>query len=102
MFKVYHSRNMEDMMPFGNKQPDEVALTNYDMVAYVDASNLDVVFHHTNHIDHSWWENDGVELIKESRSTSVGDLIIEVDGFGGVCGAWLVSGVGFKKVGIKY
>ena len=33
-------------------------------------------FQLTNHIDQEWWLNEGVTLVKESRSTSVGDIFI--------------------------
>lgn len=41
--------------------------------------HLDRVFELTNHIEHPWWENEGVRMLRTSilstRSTSVGDRI---------------------------
>lgn len=59
---------------------------HYDQVAHIerDWSQEDYfeqrvheeVFQLTNHINKPWWENEGVTLVKESRSTSVGDIIM--------------------------
>ena len=53
---------------------------DYIRVAVVDTETLDDVFRLTNHIDCAWWDNDGVQkVVDEARSTSVGDVICEID-----------------------
>lgn len=47
----------------------------YELVAKVQATDLEKAFELTNHIDCEWWDNEGVELVKKSRSTSVGDVV---------------------------
>lgn len=59
---------------------------HYDQVAHIESdwSQEDYfeqrvhaeVFRLTNHINKPWWENEGVTLVKESRSTSIGDIIM--------------------------
>ena len=59
---------------------------HYHLVAHIegDWSSLDYfehkvhedIFRLTNHINKPWWENEGVTLVKESRSTCVGDVIM--------------------------
>lgn len=51
-------------------------------VAIVDTEKgLEDVFRVTNHIDHAWWENPEVKMFKkDSRSTSVGDVIEDENG----------------------
>lgn len=41
-----------------------------------DMALLDYAFQQTNHIDRSWWENKDVTCLRESRSTSVGDVVV--------------------------
>ena len=50
----------------------------YDLVALVDGDDLSWAFQLTNHIDHPWWDNDGVIVVgeKNRRSTSVGDVVM--------------------------
>jgi len=66
---VYHAVKPTFLMT-EQKFPQE-----FELVARVDTDNLDKAFELTNHIDCEWWDNEGVELVKESRSTSVGDVI---------------------------
>lgn len=44
-------------------------------VAVVDTDDLDEAYRLTNHIDKLWWENEGVVALRESRSTSIGDVL---------------------------
>jgi hypothetical protein len=37
---------------------------------------LDEAFKLTNHINEPWWDNEKVEALVNSRSTSVGDVIV--------------------------
>lgn len=76
MFKVLHLKGKE-----------------YTLVAEVFASSLEEVFELTNHIHHPWWENKKVKCIKQSRSTSVGDIVITPGGQHYKCEA-----VGWKEI----
>jgi hypothetical protein len=52
----------------------------YTQVAIVNVASPNYAFQLTNHIDEPWWENNGVELVGgETRSTSIGDIIIAPD-----------------------
>ena len=48
---------------------------DYELVAEVDTDDLDVAFERTNTIHGPWWENESVLAIKQTRSTSVGDVL---------------------------
>jgi len=52
----------------------------YELVAEVDSDDVDDAFRLTNHIDVAWYENEGVTVHKQARSTSVGDIIENNDG----------------------
>lgn len=69
-FKVYHkdwSSNQE------LKSPD-----SYNIVAWVEAYSLDDVFRLTNSIEDYWWNNEEVDaMVTKTRSTSVGDVIVD-------------------------
>jgi hypothetical protein len=73
--KVYHAKEPN----FGMGEPIEFNDDNFDLVAEVECENLGDVFRLTNHIDESWWKNEGVTLVKESRSTSIGDVVVASD-----------------------
>jgi hypothetical protein len=106
-FKVYHTRNwaLNTKLHFIDS-PDYVEKcapefkdgykpfkSNYKHVANVTCEEYGQTFQLTNHIEKSWWENEGVELIEESRSTSVGDLVEDLNGK-----LWMVAGIGFMEV----
>lgn len=74
--KVYHTKEPS----FRPGDPVEFNDENFELVAEVECGELDDVFQLTNHIDHDWWDNKGVTLIKQSRSTSVGDVVVASDG----------------------
>jgi hypothetical protein len=69
--KVYHREPLAH--PFGK---DETKCS-FELVAEVESNDLDTIFQLTNHIDHSWTENDGVRVLTDHRlrSTSVGDVV---------------------------
>ena len=46
----------------------------YEPVAEIDTDDLEIAWFHTNHIDKPWWEDSKVNLIKQSRSSMVGDV----------------------------
>ena len=93
-FLVYHTKswalnanlhfNTEGYVP--NKD-------DYERVALVECEELGQTFQATNHIDVAWWENPEVTLIKESRSTSVGDIVEDED-----CKLWLCESVGWRPI----
>lgn len=94
IFKVYHTKNWElnsklhfDIEGYTPNKDD------YELVALVTCDELGMTFQLTNHIDYDWWENEGVELIKESRSTSVGDVVEDEKGQ-----VWVCASVGWEKV----
>ena len=74
--KVYHARTPS----FLDSNPIEFDDDKFDLVAEVECKQLAEVFFLTNHVDDAWWENEGVTCIKESRSTSVGDVVVASDG----------------------
>lgn len=70
----------------------------YRLVAEVTASGLDAVFELTNTIDRQWWINPGVTPRFQGegcRSTSVGDIVVEVGAIGHFCASvgWVSLGV---------
>ena len=102
-FKVYHTKSWalnSDLHFIDSEElcPQFVdgyvpVRENYSLIATVETDELGEVFGLTNHIHYEWWRNDGVELVKESRSTSVGDLIEAEDGI-----LYMVASVGFTEV----
>ena len=82
--------------------PDTVDLAEYDLVARVEADELEDAYRLTNNIDWSWTENPEVlwhkPLSKERagiRSTSVGDVICTAEGL------FVVDRVGFKELEVR-
>jgi hypothetical protein len=95
-YDVFHAKR--DRATFmGHNHPNFPE--DYDQVATVMSETLGDVFRITNHIDHAWYDN--VEVVvanREARSTSVGDVVLEVEG-----GAYYrVEMVGWKKIGFKH
>lgn len=77
-YKVYHAKRPN----FGMGDPIEFNEDNFELVAEVEVpdDHYGEVFRLTNTIDEVWWENPEVTLIKRSRSTSTGDVIVREDG----------------------
>ena len=74
-FKVYHAKEMVSTL-----EP-EFTLANYYEVATVECDGLDDAYRLTNHIDKDWTLNRGILSCNATcRSTSVGDVVVEVDG----------------------
>ena len=81
LYKVYHAK--EPTFGIGGNPvfPDE-----YQHVATVRCSRLEDVFRLTNHIDHDWTKNNEVEWSGGwTRSTSVGDVVIDETGETHIC-----------------
>jgi hypothetical protein len=99
--KVYHSR--EQISSDAAKDILSVNLRDYRLVAAVyvsetqrsmeDFSVLEHVFQLTKSSDHPWWDNPKVFVFKESRSTSIGDIIIDE-----YHTAWLCEAQGWRPV----
>jgi len=66
----------------------------YTLVAMVKTGSLEAAYQLTNTINFPWWENIDVEpIVTETRSTSVGDLLLLDDG-----SIHLVRPVGFLEI----
>lgn len=95
MIHVYHNPHFlelaikeGDVLVFAVKRQ----LKELEQVATVFTNDLDEAFRLTNHIDKSWHENERVKVIKKSRSTSVGDVLL----YEGVM--YVVAPVGFLSI----
>jgi hypothetical protein len=95
-FIVYHARVL---LTFGVRPPFDPA--TYERVAYVIGEDLDAAFHATNHIESDWQRNANVVPIGDARtrarSTSVGDVIVQLEASGELCPYYVVP-CGFEQV----
>ena len=74
--KIYHAINPT----FGMGGHPEFNEKNYELVAEMQAETLDEAYMLTNHIDTDWTNKRREDFTvhkKESRSTSVGDVIVK-------------------------
>jgi len=78
-FSVFHRKTLVDINGFENAIYRLNWPEAYQLVASVEAKTLEQAYASTQHIDQEWWKNQGVELLAESRSTSVSDIIIGPD-----------------------
>ncbi len=114
-FRVYHSKdwdlnsklhfvkeedafrkNLDDSFSVFNKDGyvTEFSRYDYEIVAEVECEDKNQVFQLTNTIDDYWWNNDEVTALKtKTRSTSVGDIVEDVENNK----FWMVLGLGWKK-----
>jgi len=67
-------------------------MAEFEHVADVDTDDLDVAYQQTNHIDGPWSDNDGVHCVRESRSTSIADVMERRGRF------YVVAGFGFEEL----
>jgi len=74
--KVYHAKQPN----FRDDIPVDFDDDKFDLVAEVEVEEFGEVFFLTNHVDYAWWENESVTCIKQSRSTSIGDVVVAPDG----------------------
>lgn len=77
-FKVYHKKELM----YRYTEADAMTVFDpdlYEWVADVHTDRMGMVFQLTNHIDTEWWENDEVKIFKQSRSTSIGDVVYDVE-----------------------
>ena len=99
--KVYHCKHR--ISSDAAKDILSVNLRDYTLVAAVYVSKalgrleefsvLEHVFKLTRNSEHPWWNNPEVFVFKKSRSTSIGDIII--DGYHTV---WLCMTQGWRPV----
>lgn len=88
VIEVWHNENPR----FRNEKPTAFP-KGFTHVANVHTDNLEHAYRQTNHIDQAWWENEDVDpIVKETRSTSVGDVLVK----NGV--KYLVSNAGMTKL----
>lgn len=85
LFQVYHAINPN----YGFGEPRQFP-GEYELVANVETTDLEDVFRLTNHIEFE--KNAQVEEVKSSRSTSVGDVVVNGDD------AFLCERQGWKKI----
>ncbi len=72
---IYHAKNPN--FGFSIARPDPKWPEDYQLVAQVNTTSLEVAFQWTNTTDKPWWENAGVKsFVGPARSTSVGDIAI--------------------------
>jgi len=91
MFSVFHKIEPD----FRDTENPANFPEGFEKVAEVECEDITKVFYLTNHViyhTHEWWKNDGVTLVKESRSTSVGDVVVDADG-----NRFLCVKVGWRK-----
>ena len=86
MIRVYHLTNSRHNYPLTDFEATKRWIANgYEAVAEIDTDDLEIAWFHTNHIDKPWWEDKKVTLIKESRSSMVGDVLQLNDSLYRVC-----------------
>jgi hypothetical protein len=91
-FTVLHAQSRDTRFEFHPPNWTE-RRDDYLAVAHVEAETLDEVYERTNTIDVPWMEKSGVTALRASRSTSVGDIIIEEGGT-----EWMVASFGFSEL----
>lgn len=96
MFSVFHKidpdfRDTSDPVNFPEGF-EQVATVETPDTGLRGGGDLGNVFYLTNHVTHEWWLNEGVTLIKESRSTSVGDVVVDAAG-----NRFLCAKMGWRK-----
>jgi len=74
---VWHAKEPN----FGMGEHPKFDEQHFEKVAELSTYTPEDAFHLTNHIDKEWWKNSGIFWHKpQSRSTSVGDVIVQEDG----------------------
>ncbi|MBT3578298.1 hypothetical protein HN499_05835 [archaeon] len=81
-FVIFHKEHKRET-PFRPTEADLQGL-KYELVARVDADEVEEAYKLTNSIHGFWGENESVTVLSRSkftpRSTSVGDIIVQFDG----------------------
>lgn len=81
-YLIFHHKNPIFFLPESQNGAYPVMESEFNKIAIVEAADLSELFTKTNHIDHDWTTNEGVNLfpdITQVRSTSVGDLVLNMD-----------------------
>jgi len=91
---VYHNPHFLDLSFTYKDIAEKVKahISDLEEVAIVNTDSLDTAFRQTNNIDKPWFDNEDVQVIKKSRSTSVGDVMELNDEL------YVVAPVGFEKI----
>ena len=77
MLKVYHAVDPK----FGMGEVKQEFPADYELVATVETASVEEAFRLTNHIDGDWRYNEGVKPTELARrSTSVGDIVVDMNG----------------------
>jgi hypothetical protein len=96
MLYVYHNAHFLDYH-FKNSSLKNALVS---LVAVVDAADLEEAYRLTNNIDTPWHDNPGVKVMDKeaTRSTSVGDLIVEGPAGDLSCRHHVVESCGFREL----
>lgn len=98
-YAIYHHKNPT----FWEPEDDLINPHDFEWIAIIDAENLEDAFRLSNSIDTPWWHNAEVISLSDKapgyRSTSVGDIIVEIPESVAVKDMtfWFVAVAGFKK-----
>ncbi len=97
MYKVFHRQPLYSGLVIDDPEPLPAAKldwpASYQEVAHVEARSLEEVYFKTQHLETVWWHNRGVKALQMSRSTSVGDVIIDEQS-----DLWVVAVNGFVRL----
>ena len=97
MYKIYHRQPLYPGLAFSHQEPLPADTldwpASYQIVAHVEAKNMEEAYIKTQHLERAWHHNRGVKAIQMSRSTSVGDVIQDEQGE-----FWVVAATGFVKI----
>jgi hypothetical protein len=97
MYKIYHRQPLYPGLVFSDQEPLSADTldwpASYQIVAHVEAENMEEVYIKTQHLETAWWHNRGIKAIQRSRSTSVGDVIQDEQD-----DLWTVAATGFVKI----
>jgi hypothetical protein len=99
MSELYHDKNPK----FGLNETERVWPDDFDLIAWINSDDLDLVFEQTNNVDKSWTDNPGVKVVRKNpRSTSVGDVIVTSKDIVYICLpiGWKNLGPGDRKITI--
>ncbi|MBC8506534.1 MAG: hypothetical protein H8D34_16855 [Chloroflexi bacterium] len=93
---VFHRKELLRPQISNPVTPDMIGWPHqYEMVAIVQADNLEAVWAKTNHVETTWQENEGVTaLVEQARSTCVGDVVLSFED----SAWWVVATMGYQPL----